>query len=116
MSVPIDPRPEPPSFTPPRVPPPGNPRGSIWLGFGLAWLTMVVGNIIAAVLVAGFEHESLLAVFALPWLAAIGLIVWFAANGRSRTASGVAIGLATIVAIVVLLVAACFSLLSNNFR
>ena len=116
MSVPIDPRPEPPPFTPPRVPGSGNPRGSIWLGFGLAWLTMVVGNIIAAVLVGGFERESLLAVFALPWLATIGLIVWFAGSGRPRTAGGVAIGLATIVAIVVLLVAACFSLLANNFR
>jgi hypothetical protein len=77
---------------------------------------MVLGNIIAAVLVAGFERESLLAIFALPWLATIGLIVWFAANARPRTAGGVAIGLATIVAIVVLLIAACFSLLSNNFR
>jgi hypothetical protein len=115
MNVPIDPRPEQqPSWQPSR--PPANTRGSLWLGFGLAWVVMIVGNILAAFLLGGFEHEAMLSVFALPWLGAIGLIIWLATTGRPRTAIGVAIGLATIVAIVVLLIAACFSLLSNNFR
>jgi hypothetical protein len=114
MNVPIEPRPEPPSWTAPQRP--QTARGSLWLGFALAWAVMIVGNVLAAFLLGGFEHEALLSVFALPWLAAIGLIVWLAATGRPRTAIGVAIGLATILAIVVLLIAACFSLLSNNFR
>jgi hypothetical protein len=117
MNVPLDPRPEPPSWAPPPPPSDESTRGSLWLGFGLAWLVVIVGNIVAFTLVgASGGSESALALLALPWLAAIGLIVWLAAKGKPRTAVGVAIGLGTIVAIAVLLVAACFSLLANNFR
>lgn len=116
MNVPIEPRPNPPSWTPPPRPT-TDTRGSLWLGFGLAWLVAIVGNVVALVIVgASSGGASALTVLALPWLAEIGLIVWLAAKGKPRTASGVAIGLGTIIAIAVLLIAACFSLLANNFR
>jgi hypothetical protein len=116
MNVPIDPRPEPPpAWQPSRQP--ANAKGSLWLGFGLAWLVVVAGNIVALMLVGLMrDGGSALAILALPWLAVFGLIIWLATSGKTRTAGGVAIGLATIAAIAVLLVAACFSLLSNNFR
>jgi hypothetical protein len=116
MNVPIDPRPEPPAWQQPSRPP-ASAKGSLWLGFGLAWLVIVAGNIVALLLV-GLVRDggSALAIFSLPWLAAIGLIIGLAMNGTTRMAAGVAIGLATIAAIAVLLIAACFSLLSNNFR
>ena len=37
MNVPIEPRPEPPAWTPPSQQPPDKTSGSIWLGFGLGW-------------------------------------------------------------------------------
>ena len=116
MNVPIEPRPEPPSWTPPPRPT-TDTRGSLWLGFGLAWLVAIVGHAVAVGIVSVSRGgSSALTVLALPWLAEIGLIVWLAATGKPRTAGGVAIGLGTIIAIAVLLIAACFSFVANNFH
>lgn len=122
MNTPIDPRTAlpPPPPPPPPTPPPrraADPRGSLGVGFGLAWLVVVVGNVLALFLLGMSNGGSgALTLLALPWLGTLGLIVWFAVNGKPRTASGVAIGLATVVAVAVLLVAACFSLFATSFH
>jgi hypothetical protein len=50
---------------------------------------------------------------ALPWLGMLALIVWFATTGRPRSALGVVVGIGTIIAVALLLVAACFGLLAS---
>jgi hypothetical protein len=100
------------------VPPPlPASRGSLGLGIGLAWAMLIGGYIVSALLANAFlnNNEYAFAAFMLlPWIGEIALIVWFAVHGRSRTAVGVAIGIGTILAAALLLVAACFGLLVNS--
>ena len=46
-------------------------------------------------------------------LGMVALIVWFAATGRPRSSLGVVVGIGTIIGVALLLVAACFGLMSN---
>ena len=107
---------EPPPATPPpspppnEMPPPNSGKGSMALGFGLAWLIVVVGHVLL------FAAGTLAARF-LPELVVIILGVVFAVQGKTRAAGGVFIGIATILAVALLLVAACFGLMSTgSFR
>ncbi len=81
-------------------PPEPGRRGSLALGFGLAWLTMIACY---AALFVGLDAlhgaSSFLSIFAMPWIAAILLIIWLVATRRTRTALGVAIGLATVLVV-----------------
>jgi len=52
----------------------------------------------------------------LPWIAAILLAIAFTATGRTRTAVGIAIGLATVLVVCVVLFFLLVSALSHNFR
>jgi Kef-type K+ transport system membrane component KefB len=53
----------------------------------------------------------------LPWIAMIWLIIHFAKKNQRRTALGIGVGIASIIGVTLLLVAACFGLLSNtNFH
>jgi hypothetical protein len=106
-------------------PPTPNPLGSFWLGFWLAWgalfggYTLVVSflaSIANMVRGGGVPDEVWIFLAFCPWLLILALIVWFAAQGKTRTAKGVAVGLASIVGIGVLLFAACFTLLSGPFH
>jgi len=97
--------------------PPGT--GSLLLGFGIAWGVVIVGYIIVAVLIgamSGASDAGLIPLLMLPLLALLGLIVWFAVQGKSRTAIGIVIGAVSIIAVCLLLVAACFSLLAGSFH
>jgi hypothetical protein len=104
---------------PPKAP---DQRGSLALGVVLAWAALIGGYIVIAGLLAsmvnivgGGGSDGLFILCGLaPWLLILGLIVWFRGQGKTQTAKGVAIGLASIVAIFVLLAAACFTLLSNT--
>ena len=110
--------PQPPS--PPRQPrnsAPGEPSGgSLAGGVGLAWAIMIVGEILA---VMTGNYDTLLLGAVLPPLAiVIGAFVLLG-NGKSRTGKGMFLGLLSIVAVVILLVAACFGLangISDNFH
>lgn len=125
MSDPITP-PSPAPAPPPAAAPSPNPSGSFWLGFWLAWAallggyTLIVGFLasIASMIRGGGIADPVWIFLAFgPWLLIVALIVIFAANGKPRTAKGVAVGLVSIVAILLLLVAACFSLLAGtNFH
>ena len=109
-----DPRPAPPT------PPAAATRGSLALGVACAWAILIGGYVVAFAIATAFADANSGAIYALamllPWIAMIGAIVWFATRGQPRTAAGVAIGIASIFAVALLLVAACFGLLSTNFH
>lgn len=100
---------EPPTSapSPPPLPPESTPSaGSLAAGIGLAWLIVVAGEILA------FMTRSSGAL----WLPPLALIVWAVVlliQGKSRTGKGMFLGLLSIVAVLLLLVAACFGLMSN---
>ena len=100
---------QPPPSAPGQEPPSDGKsgNGSIALGFGLAWLIVVGGHVLLL-------SRSALALLFLPELATIILAIVFAVQGKSRTAIGIGIGLATMVGVVLLLIAACFGLMSNG--
>ena len=108
-----------------RPPPPGDARGSIGLGIGLAWACLIGGYTIFGFLISAvytvlpMEARDTIAILLalLPWVMMIALIVWMASSGQPRTASGIGLGIASIFAVALLLVAACFGLFaSGGFR
>jgi hypothetical protein len=114
---------------PPPAPPPANSEGSLGLGIAIAWACLIGGYVIVGAVASSLvmasrqlldnEFANLLAIVSvlLPWVAMIGLIVYFASIGRIRTAKGVALGIASIIGVLILLIAACFGLLSStNFH
>jgi hypothetical protein len=120
MSTDLSPAPVQPAPVPPAT---GNDdgRGSLWLGFGLAWAALAGGYFVVGVLASalasahGLNDDATIVVLVLaPWLLMLGLIIWFAAQKRPRTALGVGVGIASIVGVALLLVAACFGLLSSS--
>jgi hypothetical protein len=112
----------------PSARPPANPDGSLGFGIALAWACLIGGYIIVSVMasvifsVVNGVNSDMGAWFAillclLPWIAMIALIVHFARNNKPRTALGVGVGIGSILGVLLLLVAACFGLLSNaNFH
>jgi len=107
----------PPPSLPPRPPatddtPPTGPR-SLAAGIGLAWLVMVGGELL--ILVSG--RLSIIAGGVL--LPPAAILVWgivLMVRG-DRLGKGLLLGLASILAVTLLLVAACFGLMSNlNFH
>jgi hypothetical protein len=106
---------EPPRSAPPPTPPPsgGAPAplgGSLAAGVGLAWLVMVVGELL--VMLTG-SLGAILGGIGLPPLAVIVWAFVLLGQGKSRTGKGMFLGLLSVIAVVLLLVAACFGLMSN---
>jgi len=109
-------------------PPPDEERGSLLRGFTLGWVVLVGSWILVVIAwmlgvgadlrLTGEAQNALLAFGAMfPFVAMIALLVWFAAQGKPRSAAGVALAFASLVALVLLLVAACFGLLAGtNFH
>jgi hypothetical protein len=93
-------------------------RGSLLLGVGCAWGLLLGGYaVVAAILLPGHvDGGTATLLLMLPWAAMIALIVWFATNGRPRSAGGVMIGIGSIFGVLLLLVAACFGLFANNWH
>lgn len=84
--------------------------GSISKGIGLAWLIMVVGEPLSFSL-----SSTLTAAFPfIPPLAIIVAGVTLLFRTGSRTGTGLLLGLATVLATLVLLAAACFGLFFAN--
>lgn len=107
------------------TPPPAENRGSLGLGIGLAWACLIAGYTVSSVLVgalyrvAAYPAGDALIILGvlLPWLLMIALIIWLVRRGQPRTAAGVGVGIASILGVALLLVAACFGLLSSgNFH
>jgi hypothetical protein len=119
-----------PGYRPPGAPvnePPGDDRGSLLTGFLLGWAVLVASWVLVGMLWAVLASSHALdkdwatpfiSLTALtPFLATIGLLLWFAAKGKPRSAAGVALTFASLVALAVLLVAACFGLFAtSSFR
>ncbi|HET7065728.1 MAG TPA: hypothetical protein VFI49_15765 [Rudaea sp.] len=118
----------------PAQPGPSNPqavdpkKGSLGAGIALAWACLIAGYFIVSVLSgivfsvlnganSGFGAMLAILLALLPWIAMIWLIVHFNKTNQPRTALGIGVGIASIIGVVLLLVAACFGLLSNtNFH
>ena len=101
-----------PAPLPPRRPsgrPTPDDQGSLWGGIGLAWAVMIGG---------GVALGSLGIAFWLWLVPPVAIVVWavvlLAQGRRTRTGKGLLLGLASIVAVVLLLVAACFGLLMSG--
>ena len=118
---------ETPAQPAPAAPSNPNPAGSLGLGIALAWGCLIGGYIAVAVIASlifsltrgASDAGAVLALLSclLPWVAMIALIVYFAKNNRPRTALGVGVGIGSIIGVLLLLVAACFGLLSGtNFH
>ena len=104
---------------------PSSDRGSRWRGFGLFWLLLVVGWILSwvAVLVVsavapdmgagdyGFGFVFLGIAGTLPWLAILIAAIWLGLKGKTQTALGIVLGFLSLIALAVLLVAACFGII-----
>jgi hypothetical protein len=98
-----------PPYEPPRAPlSEAEPHdGSVWGGIGMAWLIMVLGE--ALLLPSGTLSLGLLP----PVVILIAGIVKLSGD-TPRTGKGLLLGLASIFAVVLLLVAACFGMLRGG--
>jgi len=97
---------------PPSSPPNGKAaQGSLAAGIGLAWLVMVAGEILVAI-----TGSFLIGAFGGMLLPPLAILVWgiiLINQGKSRTGKGMLLGLLSIAAVLLLLVAACFGILSG---
>jgi len=87
-------------------------RGSLALGVGLAWLIMIGGEILLVMLMSGLRM-GLLGALWLPPLAIVVTGVVMLRGDHARTGKGMLLGLLSIIAVLLLLVAACFGLMSG---
>ena len=93
------------------------PGGSIWVGFGIGWLVFVLGHaVIWTFWMAMYSRLSrvpdalMILIWLAPWLTMLGLAVMFSVQGKSRIGVGIALAVASILGLLLLLVAACFGL------
>jgi hypothetical protein len=109
----------------PPTQPNASPGGSLGSGIAIAWACLIGGYIVVSVIAGGIfsvingvnsDAGVILAVLMclLPWIVMVALIVHFAKKNQPRTALGIGVGIASIIGVLLLLVAACFGLLSNT--
>lgn len=94
-------------------------RGSLMLGFGLAWAAIIAGYAMIVALSGSLARaggESWLMLYLLPWIGSVLLMIGFIATGRSRTALGIAIGLGTVLVIGIVLFVIIVGQITHNFR
>jgi len=112
-----------PSENPGQMPTPApdaGDKGSLLIGFLIGWGAMIGATVIVGMIVAVMmrisSELSLIASIAgfLPLASLIALIVWFAQKGKTRTALGVAAAFGSLIVLCLLLVAACFGLMSGT--
>jgi hypothetical protein len=104
---------------PGQTPPPD--QGSLLKGFLLGWAAMIAGVIVNVwfwtfQLSRNMQFAGVLsfAIGNLPWLAPIALVIWFASEGQPRSVKGVLLAFASLIGLMLLLVAACFGLVAIN--
>ncbi|HEV2606574.1 MAG TPA: hypothetical protein VGT79_01200 [Xanthomonadaceae bacterium] len=113
-----------PEPTEPPQPPPTFPpadTGSLMAGFLLGWGAMIAGVLVNGMFWAlqsslGLPGADMifLGVGSLPLVAMIVLAIWLANRGKSRSAAGVLLAFGSMIALVLLLVAACFGILATG--
>lgn len=102
---------------------PMKPGISLLAGYGFGWVAMIVAPVISWILLtlaAGALGESSVAFAMLVWLflafpllAVTGLAIGFLVKGHKRAALGVLAAVLTMIGLLILLVAACFGLMTN---
>jgi surface polysaccharide O-acyltransferase-like enzyme len=103
-------------YRPPLSPEPGiepeplKTEGSLAAGIGLAWVVMVLGEIMFGGLGVS-AHPLFLGGWFIPPLVVVVWAISLIKRGVRRTGKGMLLGLASVVAVVLLLIAACFGLL-----
>lgn len=111
---------ESPSPTPPRDAP---DRGSMVVGFFVGWGVLIGGCIVAGMIgallnaIMGWNPVGAVLMQLLGFLpigGLIGLIIWYAQRGQTRSALGVAATIGSLFALALLLVAACFGILATS--
>lgn len=106
-------------YTPPpsgfRSNEPAEDKGSLGTGIGSAWAIAVVGTPLCVALTAAFSNRfnGLMALWLLPYVLIVVLAVLAYRKGKPRTGHGFLLGLLSIFAVALLLVAACFGILSK---
>lgn len=86
--------------------------GSLWAGIGLAWLIVLAGHVITVGLASSLRSTgAVLVLLPSPEIACVVVAILLLIRGRTRTGLGIFLGLASIAAVALLLVAACFGLL-----
>lgn len=96
-------------------------EGDLAQGVGFAWLIAVFGHVLLIILSFALGSHlslmSLLFLLVLPEMAIVVMAIVFQRKGQSRTARGALLGLASILALALLLMAACFGLfaLGNGY-
>ncbi|HET7843200.1 MAG TPA: hypothetical protein VFL14_03555 [Xanthomonadales bacterium] len=119
------PPPTPPPYRAPKSPVASVPgRGSLLKGLVLGWVVIVGGYVVLGMIAAGLGSmnafnsgagEMLLVLFGVaPWLGLVAWLVYYVAQGEPRTAAGFALAVVSMLAVGVLLVAACFALLAGT--
>lgn len=98
------------------------PSGSLPHGFALGWGVMIASVFISALLLGavgalggpeqGAGLALAIAASAIPPAALIGTIVWCLVKGKGRTALGVLAAVLSVLAMLGLLIAACFGLMA----
>lgn len=99
-------------------------KGSLLIGFFLGWAAMIGGGVVGSVLIyvlsmtmpaygGVFTLLSSLSGLLVPGIL-VALIVWFAKQGKSRTALGVVAAFVSVIALGILLIAACFGLMAGT--
>jgi hypothetical protein len=98
-----------------------NDKGSMFLGFFISWGVLLAGPLLTWLFVmlastfGGFIAFGFTTVILqlIPLVFVVGLMVWFGKQGKSKTVKGMAAGIASIIALILLLVAACFGILAS---
>jgi hypothetical protein len=115
-----------PNEIPEQTPPPSTnapDKGSLLIGFLVGWGAMIASSVVAGAGMAAAGAMTkwnsafgLIASIAglLPMASLIGLIIWYAQQGKTRSALGVAAAFGSLLALCLLLVAACFGLMSGS--
>ena len=95
---------------------PPEDKGSLGAGIGFAWGIAVVGTSVCMTISASLTTHfsgSVVVLWLLPYVSIIVFAIWSYRKGKTRTGLGLMLGLLSMIAVALLLVAACFGMLSN---
>lgn len=84
--------------------------GSLIAGIALAWAIVVGGGVLVFALVSSLGA----AVFTVPLGVCVVLAIVMIARGQSRTGAGILLGLLSMAAVLLLLIAACFGIMRGS--
>ena len=102
--------------------PPVRENGSLALGVALAWLINVIGGLLMYFVLATVTRSPFngsgwpMLAIPLPFIASVALGTWMLVKGPRRTGLGIFVGIGTLWAVAMLLVAACFGLVLGGFH